>query len=133
MARGARVAFAVSSFLSPLLLEYLDDGRTYRLLAGFVYKTALVPEGAVYVPAGFVTDFASVPRVLWNILPPVGRYGKATVVHDYLYRCTALDRATCDQVFLEAMQVLGVGWWTRRTMWLAVRVFGWHARTRMEA
>lgn len=129
MARGAGPA--VSSFTTPLLLEYLD-GRQFRLLAGFVYETRLVPSGAVYVRAGFVTDFASIPRGLWNLFPPTGHYGKAAVVHDWLYRCTDVDRATCDKVFLEAMQVLGVGWFTRRAMYLAVRLFGWRVRTRMD-
>lgn len=125
----------MSSFTTPLLLEYLDDGRTYRLLAGFVYLTELAPQGCrcIYVPSGFVTDFASVPRPIWNILPPTGRYGKAAVIHDWLYRCTDVDRATCDRVFLEAMETLGVSWFTRRTMWLAVRAFGGITRTRMEA
>jgi hypothetical protein len=121
----------MSSFQSPLLLEYLD-GRQFKLVAGFVYVTELLRDGAVYVPAGFSTDFASIPRGLWNVLPPTGRYGKAAVVHDFLYRCSDVDRATCDKVFLEAMQVLGVGWFTRRAMYLAVRAFGWHARTRMD-
>lgn len=132
MARGAWLAAGMSSFTTPLLLEYLD-GRQFRLIAGFVYITELVRECSVYVPAGFVTDFASIPRALWNLFPPMGRYGKAAVVHDFLYRCTDVDRATCDRVFLEAMETLGVGWFTRRTMWLAVRAFGWHTRTRMEA
>ncbi len=120
----------MSSFTSPLLLEYLD-GRNFRLIAGFVYMTALVPDGSVYVPAGFYTDFASIPRALWGLFPPTGRYGKAAVVHDYLYQCTNLDRATCDQVFLEAMEALGVGWWTCRTMYLAVRLVGRRKRRGM--
>ncbi len=81
----------MSSFTTPLLLEYLD-GRQFRLLAGFVYETRLVPEGAIYVQAGFVTDFASIPRGLWNLFPPTGHYGKAAVVHDWLYRCTEVAR-----------------------------------------
>jgi len=40
------------------------------------------------VPAGYRTDFASIPRPipwpLWPLLPPVGRSGKAAVIHDWL-------------------------------------------------
>lgn len=119
----------MSSFLTPLALEYLD-GRRWRLLLGFVYETDLGKLGAIRIPAGFETDFASVPRFFWRLFPPTGRYGKATVIHDYLYRCCPdVPRAICDQVFLEGMTVLGVNWFTRYAMYRAVRMFGGAART----
>jgi len=124
----------VGSFTGPLLLEYLDGraaGRSYRLIAGFSYETEIGGLGVIHVPAGFITDFASVPRFFWRLFPPTGTYGKAAVVHDYLYRCTDIDRAICDAVFLEAMEVLGVSWIARRLMHRAVRVFGKFARKRM--
>src|SRR5262245_55189884 len=40
---------------------------------------------AVTVPVGFVTDFASIPRIFWSALPPDGRYTYPAIVHDYLY------------------------------------------------
>lgn len=40
----------------------------------------------IAVPKGFVTDFASIPQGLWSLgLSPHGRYGRAAVIHDYLY------------------------------------------------
>ena len=76
------------------------------------------------VPAGFVTDFASIPRLFWRVLPPTGSYGKAAVIHDYLYRTGAFTRSICDGIFLEAMCELGVPGWKRRVMFRAVRLFG---------
>ena len=42
----------------------------------------------ITVPAGYRTDFASIPRpmtrMVWSLLPPVGRSGKAAVIHDWL-------------------------------------------------
>ena len=38
--------------------------------------------GAVTVPTGFVTDFASIPRIFWSALRPDGEYAYAAVVHD---------------------------------------------------
>ena len=120
----------MSSFTSPLYLEY-GNGRQWKLTAGFSYVTD-VGFGAysIQVPAGFETDFASIPRPLWNLLPPTGEYGKAAVIHDYLYRQTNVSRYLCDRVFLEAMGVLGVAWWKRTLMFLAVRLFGGAARRR---
>lgn len=37
------------------------------------------------VPSGYVTDFASVPPFLWSICPPIGKYNRASLIHDYLY------------------------------------------------
>jgi hypothetical protein len=101
-----------------------NDGRNWTLLTHFFYDG---PQGSWTVPAGFETDFASIPRVFWRLLPPVGRYGKAAVIHDFLYRTGSASRAVADRVFLDAMEVLGVGWLTRHVMFLAVRAFGWTA------
>lgn len=113
----------MSSFKTPLILEY-GDGYEWRLVQGFRYDTDLLAAGAVYVPAGFETDFASIPRPLWNLFPPTGRYGKAAVIHDYLYRKSGVKRDLADQIFLEAMDCLGVSWLTRHLIYRAVRLFG---------
>jgi hypothetical protein len=109
-----------------LTVEYID-GRNWKLVEPFVY-------GDWYVPAGFVTDFASVPRFFWRLLPPAGNgqraaYGYAAVVHDWLYRRKHrfMSRRTCDRVFLELMRQAGVARWRRWTMYAAVRCFGWLA------
>lgn len=35
------------------------------------------------VPAGFISDGASVPRLLWAFLDPAGEAFEAAIVHDY--------------------------------------------------
>lgn len=88
------------------------------------------------VPAAFVTDFASIPRLIQFILSPtagiVSDYGRAAVIHDWLYRHGAgmtppVSRRDADQVFYDAMLCEDVLWPTRFLMWLAVRLFGWTA------
>lgn len=39
----------------------------------------------ICIPVGYVTDFASVPQILWSICPPIGKYNRAALVHDFLY------------------------------------------------
>jgi len=60
----------------------------------------------VTIPRGFVTDFASVPRVIWPLLPKWGKYGLPSVLHDFLYARggTELDRKLADDAMLEAME-----------------------------
>lgn len=125
--------------LGRLVVEKLDDGRFWRLDEPFVYYLTW-PEytESVHVPAGFKTDFASVPRVAHGILSPTGKIGKPAVVHDKLYRAPvviveevdgprgrAISRADADRIFLEAMEVAGVSWWKRRLAYRAVRLGGW--------
>jgi len=77
----------------------------------------------ITVPKGFVTDLASIPRLFWNILPPFGRYGKPSVIHDYLYFSCLFQRKKADKIFLYAMESTGVGIIRRKVMYYAVRIF----------
>lgn len=40
---------------------------------------------AIVFPAGFVTDYASVPEDLWNAYSPHDRYSRAAIALDFLY------------------------------------------------
>lgn len=128
----------MGGILGPLRVEKLDDGRTWMVLESFRYylEWPATADGLfVDVPASFLTDFASVPALGKPFIDPVGKIGKAAVVHDKLYQAPVinaggktsypLSRAQCDQVFRDAMQACGVGWLERQTAWLAVRAGGW--------
>lgn len=99
--------------------------RTFMLTAPFRYDSRI---GWLTVPAGFLTDGASVPRIFWNIFSPTGSYFEAALTHDYLYSNVSkwhIDRAMADKIFLDAMGEIGVGWLTRKTIYRAVRLGGW--------
>ncbi len=76
----------------------------------------------VLIPKGFVTDGASVPRMLWWLFPPTGRYMEAALLHDYLLQ--EHPRYYADHQFLSSMTRLGVAKWRRQVMFYAVRIFG---------
>jgi len=77
------------------------------------------------VPTGFVTDFASIPRITHPIIPKLGRYNRPAILHDYLYASGDFPRRTADTIFLLAMKNVGVSAARRQIMYLAVRVGGW--------
>ena len=108
-------------FLDELDVRHVD-GETWRLLK----ELRCIPDrGAqITVPATFECDFASVPRGLWNIFPPTGKWGKAAWLHDWLYHQRLYPRKHCDDLFLEGMVALGVSGWRRTLMYRAVRAFG---------
>ena len=79
------------------------------------------------VPSGFQTDFASVPRFFWRVLPPNGPYLVAAIVHDWLYSSDC-SRFLADSIFRELMHQTGVPAWKRIVIYYAVRTFGGYAR-----
>ena len=114
-------------FLSPLIVR--DEGGTFVLVEALAYESAVL-DGVLVVPPGFLTDFASIPRGLWNILPPIGKYDAGAVCHDKLYRDGAfdrrpIDRGTADRVLREAMDVCGVGRLQRWLIYAGLRLGGW--------
>jgi hypothetical protein len=109
-------------FPNPLQVELNHDRKTWRLLAPFSY---LDPDnGLIDVPAGFETDFASVPRLPLTYAL-LGTYGHAAaVLHDFLYTSADLLRADADRVFRNALRSSGIARWRAWTMWAGVRLFG---------
>lgn len=112
--------------VSRLVVEFVD-GRHWLLTEDLSYE---LPDGqgAVVVPAGFLTDFASIPRPLWSLVGgPGGPWAPASVVHDYLYRTGLVPRAEADAIFYRVMTEAGIRTTKAWLMWLAVRVAGWTA------
>ena len=94
------------------------------------YVDFLGSDKLVVVPAGFLTDGASVPRFLWSVFPCWGSYSRASVVHDYLvYRINkgnahplAPTRVDADRIFLQAMEVCCTRWLPRHILYFGVRL-----------
>lgn len=78
----------------------------------------------VIVPAGFVTDFASVPRIFWQFLPRDGKYTYPAIVHDYLYWLQDRPRETADAVFRIGMKEFGLDTVTINAVYWGVRAGG---------
>lgn len=84
------------------------------------------PARDLVVPAGFCTDFASIPRPLQGFLDAVNDVAPAAVVHDFLYTSQMFEsRAMADRIFFDALRANGVGWMRARTLWAGVRLGGW--------
>lgn len=128
----------MSSFLTKLNAKVgkvwrgAGDNRKFQrvviLEKSLHYKSDIL-DGIVVVPKGFISDGASVPRALWSIYPPFGRYLEAAVVHDWYCVLghkgeSPIDYKVAADVFKEAMQVCNVSWWRRNKMYWAVRLGG---------
>lgn len=122
---GQESLFEMSSFTTPLDARESDDGNHWMLLTEFDYERgALGSKDIIRVPAGFITDLASVPQAFWNIIPPMGRYSKAAVLHDWLYACQIFSKEESDSIFCEAMSALSVPVVERDILYEGVKIGG---------
>ena len=124
----------MSQFTEALVVTPLADGKTWVILREFGYDVGDEGSGDhVAVEIGFETDFATIPRIFWIVLPRWGRYGNASVIHDWLYWKQTRPRKEADDIFLEGMGVLEVGAVTRYLIYISVRLFGFIAWYRNQA
>jgi len=111
----------MAEFLTKLDVEEVSDS-TWMVMSPLVFRTDY--DQIVTVPKGFVTDFASVPRLplIFTLFGDTAH--AAAVVHDYLYSETNFPRAAADSIFLSAMKAKNVAAWRSFPMYLGVRLFG---------
>lgn len=124
-------------FLNKALLVSRFDERTWELEAPLRYQGN---DDLIVVPAGFRTDFASVPRSLQWLAPSTGKYTLAAVLHDYLCSgmvngfvpvptgsgpldpWTLISSREADGLFRRVMREEGVGPVQRWLLWSGVRI-----------
>jgi hypothetical protein len=123
-------------FSSPVHVDIGDDHDRLTVLLEITYTD---PRGRIWtVPEMFVTDGASIPRVLWPLIgsPFTGPYRVPAVLHDAAYCCVGLTKEDADLMFYEAMLEKGLGRFRAWLMYSAVKLFGrvsWErAQRRME-
>ena len=78
----------------------------------------------ITVPSGFLSDFASTPRVpiIYEMFGNIA-YEEA-MLHDYLYTSGRESRATAVAVLREACELNGMPAWRRWGLWIGVRLGG---------
>ena len=125
------VEIAGSRLPAPLLSYPGND--QWRLEAVYTYRAGAT---AITVPAGFVFDLSSIPRVFWALVAPFDLSIVAPLLHDFLYRHAGrppagsvdpgrvYNRAEVDRMFRTIMEAENVLAWRRMIAYLAVRAFG---------
>lgn len=121
----------MAEFKSELYIKCISD-KVWMLTEPLIFESDIL--GTITVPAGFYTDFASVPRVPIFYLLYGDMAHRESVLHDYGYR---KDSSPCgtfmqwNRVFLEAMYDRGKPFYVRYVMYLGVVLGGlvfWHKR-----
>jgi hypothetical protein len=104
-------------------LHIIDDDSKKDTIE-FDYQVTIF-ENKIVVPAGFRTDYASIPSLF---LPLFKRsengYKKPAVIHDWLYQAQIYSKELSDNIFKEAMRINGTSLLTRTLIFNAVKFFG---------
>ena len=107
------------------IADFTSKSDRFILSEDFVYVDS---QGNSYtVPAGFITDGASIPKILffWSW----GKWDIAAIVHDYCYTFGQInnqkvDKKFADTLFYKMLLELEVNKVSAFLMYLAVRLFG---------
>lgn len=121
---GGLLLRGLTMFTTPLRLEADKRPDHWVLLADLIWHS---DTERIVVPAGFVTDLASIPRPLRGILNQNGNSRRPAVLHDYLYQTQSLPRAAADEIFRRALAAEDIGAVGRFVYWSGVRIGGWLA------
>lgn len=114
-----------SKFLTDLNLKVVND-RHFILLSELIFYHH-PSDLLIKVPVGFSTDLASVPRLLWSIFPPLGKYSKAAVIHDYLLLNLLkfnITKQNVHDIFYDAMIISDVPKWKANIFKKFVELYG---------
>ncbi|HFN0463108.1 TPA: DUF1353 domain-containing protein [Klebsiella quasipneumoniae subsp. similipneumoniae] len=108
----------------PAISISLNDGVYEYLYSDMIYEIGNTGEKIV-IPAGFVTDFASIPPELSRLgLKSKGEYGRAAVVHDYLYWTQVCTKDQADRILVLGMKESDVNVVKRFLVHTGVHDFG---------
>jgi hypothetical protein len=121
------LAFQKGRFEGTLDVRFMSmktgDGQTYemvQLLTPFAYRDS---KGVLWeVPAGFMSDGASIPAKLWAVVggPYSGPYRDASVIHDFYCYTKSRPWTAVHEVFLEAALNRGTPDWQARYMYAGI-------------
>lgn len=109
---------------NPALRQLKRGEELWQLEDILVFFSALLHK-LIVVPKGFITDFASVPRLPLAYLLFGNKGHFSAIVHDWLYSTQMFERRVCDQVFKEALEAEGLNKFEIWMMFAGVRIGGW--------
>ncbi|TAL87488.1 MAG: DUF1353 domain-containing protein [Candidimonas sp.] len=118
-----------SKFLTELSTKCVDNlamgGRgIWKITDPLVYCSEILGR-VITVEAGFLTDYASVPRVPIAYLLLGDTCHTESVIHDWLYHHHEIcDEQTANRVLLEASKAIRSPAWRRSLMYLGVAIGG---------
>lgn len=114
----------MSFYTEKVTLCPLENGL-WSLASDMVWEIGKRDSGHAYtVPAGFITDLASIPRLArWIFDRGDARLAKAAILHDHMLVDQEFSRLTASAEFTAALLADGVPRWQAFVMGFAVLIW----------
>lgn len=103
------------------MLEYNPAENRWVLQKDYTDETT-----GIFVPSGYKTDLASVPRIFWFFIAPYELGEAAPLVHDWLYQHAGIeqtDKKDADKMLLKISAHDKAVTWKRYAAYYAVKFF----------
>ena len=112
----------------PFIKDGLWDGELWLTLS----VVEFVLNGKKYsIPAGFITDFGSIPRLARMTIDRMGKAAIGFVIHDWLREedeaAQPVSTKEADLALYEIGLQYGEGWYCMNKVYYSLRSFGWTA------
>lgn len=111
--------------IKPKLIPPDEGDSPWTLAEGWTFYYGVF---VFYIEAGFETDGASIPRLLWRVwgTPLQAPRIYAAMVHDAMYRgyIKGVTRNEADIIYRDIQIELGISRWKAYTEYAMLRLFG---------
>jgi hypothetical protein len=112
--------------IESLDITFLKGGRKVRINTEYHF---LLDDVEYIIPAGWISDGASIPRLLWPVLgsPFVGKHRAGCILHDFLYWKNVESQNYSDLCMYHKNRLDGVGWIKANLLYTGLCIGGWVA------
>lgn len=105
-----------------IIIKYIPPDKWHQNTNWMLLYDYISPEG-ILIPAGFISDGASVPLLVKWIISPTGKIFPAALVHDYLLH-VGCDWDMANKAFHKELQHVGISKLRTFVIMSSVRVYG---------
>lgn len=106
-----------------IVVEFIPAPHWYSAARWKLNESYTSHNGEVVVPAGFITDGASIPWFARRMFSPTGNYFGAAIVHDYIL-VRDWDWPTANRQFSAELEALGIPGWRKTALLISVKLYG---------
>lgn len=106
------------------IVEILPKSTRGRFKIIVPIKHTLANGVQLIIPIDYISNGASIPKLLRGIFSQQGVYLMPSIVHDYLYDNNLYSREFVDRQFLLDMGKVGTNKFTKWLFYYVIRIFG---------
>jgi len=106
------------------IVQLLPKSSRGRFKIKVAIKHTLINGEEIIVPIDFISNGASVPKLLRGLFSQQGTYLMPSIIHDYLYDNQLYSREFADKQFLLDMSKVNTNKVTKWLFYYIVRIFG---------